>query len=184
MSEGLWHQLLDGVPKALVAALIPAAQVLWKWLKNRDIQSRKGALRTRIAYLAGQKESLAKLQQLPECDRLVSDVDAELKASIAELANLGSIKTFQKPAERSKVARWLLLFPPSGLLAWVFHTLFFLGLAIVALGFMGLLMDWDSEGPYGLLGLAVFMIPALIFRAIALKIANARSARQQVRVAT
>jgi hypothetical protein len=180
MSEGLSQQLLDEAPKAFLAALIPAFQMLWKWLKNRDAQAKRSALRTRIAELANQKESLAKVQQLPQGNQLVRDVEAELELSISELANLGAVKPFRKPADRPLLARWFLLFVPTGILPWIVHTLFFLNLAVVIFGLFGVLTDWDQDGMYGLLGLAIFTIPAIVFRAIAIKIANSRPVHQNI----
>ena len=180
MSEGLSQQLLDQAPKALFAALIPASQMLWKWLKNRDTQARKNVLRARIADLAIQRESLARIQTLPHGDHLVSEMEAELETSIAELAKLGAAaKSVKKTSDRPVLARWFLLFAPTGIVAWIVHTLFFLNISFVGLGLLGVCLDWDDEAAYGLLGLVIFSIPALILRTIAIKLANSRYFRRE-----
>jgi hypothetical protein len=180
MSDGFSQQLLDQAPKAVFAALIPASQMLWKWLKNRDSQARKKALRARIADLAIQRESLARIQTLPHGDRLVSEMEAELETSIAELAQLSAnAKPPQKTSDRPVLARWFLLFAPASIIAWIVHSLFFLNLSFVGLGFIGLVLDWDNDAAYGILGLAIFAIPAVILRAIAIKLSNSRSLRRE-----
>lgn len=180
MLEGFAQQLHDEAPKALFAALIPAIQMLWKWFKNRDSQAKRDALRKKIADLASQKESLAKVGQLPHGEQLLSDLEAELETSIAELTALRAPKAARKPADRSWPERWFLLFVPSGATAWIVHTLFFINLAVVGMGIIGLCVDWGDDGMYGVLGLAIFLIPAFILRAIAIKIADAHSVHEVV----
>jgi len=93
------------------------------------------------------------------------------------LAQLGVAKLPKTPSDRPLLDRLFLLFAPSGLLAWTLHTLFFSNLAVLALGLIGVLSDsrQDPDSAYGLLGLAIFAIPALVFRAIAIKIAKSES---------
>ncbi len=179
--SGMAQQVLDEAPKALIAALIPAFQLLWKWFKNRDLQARKDALRTRIVQLADQKGSLAKVHELPHGNELVDDLDKELTDSMERLATLRVAVAAppKNPSDRPFVARLFLLFAPSGFLAWTLHTLFFVNVAILGFGLIGVLADWgeDPDSPYGLLGLAIFAIPAFVFRAIAIKIAKAQTQR-------
>lgn len=58
----------------------------------------------------------------------------------------------------------------------IFHSLFYLTLAAVLLGLLGVLAAWDgSESPYALLGFAMFLLVAFGFRWIALRLSRGQA---------
>lgn len=176
----LSKELLDQAPKALFAALIPCAQFFWKWYKDHSRESRRHTLLARIKQLTSQKECFELLRDTPNGSQLLTAVDAEIEESIQELLELRTVRHAKPNSGNSRLARWFLLFPPSGIAAWIVHMLFFLNLAIVALGFIGLMSErkTDPDLSSGLLGLAIFLIPAFIFRYIAVKLANPQAQPQ------
>jgi hypothetical protein len=172
---------MDEAPKALLAALIPAAQLIWKWLQNRDTPSRRANIRRKIAELGEQRASLAQLENLSSRDRLLSEVDEEIEAAAEELLTLGLPKPAKTPSDRPLLVRWFLLYAPSGVAAWILHTLFFINLGVVALGIVGAVTSWQpgSEVSAAVIGFAILCLPAVLFRSIAVRIEKARAARQQ-----
>lgn len=83
------------------------------------------------------------------------------------------------------LARWFLLFTPSGIGAWIVHMLFFINLGVVALGVLGIAAEWktDNDRAAGILGLIIFLLPAFLFRSIALRIAKSHAQRQSASTA-
>ena len=67
-------------------------------------------------------------------------------------------------------ARWFLLYTPSGLAAWVVHVLFFLNFSTIflaAIGVASMIWQTDPDAGWGILGLAILSLPALVFGAFA-----------------
>jgi hypothetical protein len=175
----LSKELLDQAPKALLAALIPCAQFLWKWYNDQNREARKHKLLARIKQLTSQKESFEPLRDTPSGSQLLTAVDAEIEESIQELIELRTVRHPKPNSGKSRLARWFLLFPPSGVAAWIVHMLFFLNLATVALGLIGLMSNpHDPEVGSGILGLFIFLIPAFIFRYIAVRLAKSQTPHQ------
>lgn len=178
--SGFLQQFLDEAPKALLAAAIPAIQFLWKWISNHNRRIQKDKLLARIKLLANEKETFEKLQQLPKYDLILAAIDMELNQSIDQLVELRHQRRDKLHAGRGLWARWLLLYTPSGTGAWIVHTLFFANLGVVALGVLGLATGWETnpERYSAMFGLAIFMLPAIVFQMIANKIAKSHEQRQ------
>lgn len=170
--EGFIGKFLGEHPEVLLSLLIPPAHFVW----NRyNIHNRKGSLRQRIAELIAQRESLAKVAGLTHGDSILQDLENDLKAAMAELAPISaSAEPRRKLSLRPALARWFLLYKPSGVVAWTLHSLFFLNIAIVLLGVLGSVRPWDGDA---MLGLAMFLIPAYFLQWMAHRFERAGSAR-------
>jgi hypothetical protein len=165
--------ILRDHPDVLLGLLIPPAHYVW----NRyNIHNRKRSLRQRIAELIAQRESLAKVASLPHGDNILQDLENDLKATMAELVPVCvSADVHRKLSLRRDMARWFLVYKPSGGLAWILHGLFFLNIAIVLLGILGSVTPWNADSPAGLLGCALFLIPAYFLHWMARRVERARS---------
>jgi hypothetical protein len=160
-------------PEALFALLLPCGH--WVW--NRyNVHDRKRSLRQRIAELIAQRESLAKVASLAHGDIILQDLENDLKAAMAELVPVRvSADDHRKLSLRRDMARWFLVYKPSGGFAWILHVLFFLNIAIVLLGILGSVTPWSADSPKALLGLALFLIPAYFLRWMARRVDRVRS---------
>jgi hypothetical protein len=74
------------------------------------------------------------------------------------------------------MAQWFLLYKPSGVWAWILHTLFFLNVAFVLLGMLVIIFSrWDADTIPGLLGFAIILIPAWFWSWLGRRLARPRS---------
>src|SRR5262249_47435782 len=132
------------LPKALLGALIPLAQFLWQQYQQRGPSWRKTALRKTAIDLSQQLTVFPRLTDSAAAETARRDLEAELEATLASLAALTTLKPRAKtthPSGRSWAARWFLLYAPHGFGAWIVHVLFFVNVAFVLLGTIGLLAD-------------------------------------------
>ena len=58
------------------------------------------------------------------------------------------------------LARWFLLYKPSGVVPWMLHLLFYAYMAFIVIGLIGIFSPWDKDSPGALGAAAVFLIPA------------------------
>lgn len=173
----MWQKILDEFPKALIGLLIPLAKFLWTRYRETDVAHKRKILRTRIADLTQQRETLSKVAAVADVTALLLETDNELQAAISQLATSGVSFVPRTQAQRPVLVRWLLAYTPSGGLAWVIHSLFYMNLAFVGLGLLGLLGSWsDPDLIYGLFGCVILLIPAFFLRYVALRL-DAKSRR-------
>ena len=102
---------------------------------------------------------------------------ATVKATPADLvpARAGADIHRKRPL-RTRMAQWFLLYKPSGVWAWILHTLFFLNVAFVLLGMLVIIFSrWDADTIPGLLGFAIILIPAWFWSWLGRRLARPRS---------
>jgi glucose/arabinose dehydrogenase len=192
----LGEQLLNQIPKALPALLIPLVQFVWTKYKESQRENRKNLLRKKIADLIAQRGSLGPVASLENGVRVLQDLENELKAALAELAAIGEIPNSQAnpkvipaelaaigeirelqrdPPKRPALARWFLAYTPSGPASWILHSLFFLFLPVGLLAIIAFVQvqlgnnGCDFDLPWLKIPLisGVFLLPAFLFRNIA-----------------
>lgn len=162
-------------PEVLLTLLVAPAHFLWG---RYNVDSRKRSLRQGIAELIEHRESIAKLSGLAQAQRILEDIENDLKAAVSELATTcahGDVH--RKLALRSTLSQWFLLYKPSGPLAWIFHALFFANVMIMILGFIGSVTPWDANSKDALVGVAFLLIPAYFLQWLARRASTAHSVR-------
>lgn len=154
-------------PEILLALLLPAVHYWWKRVKNKyDTSNRKQSLRQQIKELLKQRESLAKVAEIEHGQRVLDDIESDLKAVITALIPAQTGAEVHPAAHRNMLVRWFLLYKPSGGFSWVLHALFFLNIAIIVLGLIGTFFPWDKDSPAALGGIILFLIPAYFLAAL------------------
>lgn len=157
--------------KAFFSLCIPIGQFVWTRYGRPGSDFRKRQLRMKIADLGAQRESLKKYSDVRHSDQALADLDAELEACMVQLVAVSrrAMPTAAAAGDapgrsrRRPLSRALLAYVPSGPLAWLLHSAFYVIVLMLVLGLIGVLSSGEDVG-YGLLGLAFFAIPALVIR--------------------
>ena len=177
--------------KAFFSLLIPLGQFIWTRYGQAGSDFRKRQLRLKISDLGAQREALNKFADVPNADKALADLNAEMEACMAQLVSVVHRARNEKidsgrgapSSGRSLLARWFLLYTPVGAKAWVLHSLFYINVLFVLLGLAGVL-GTISEGDtaYGFLGLSIFLIPAFVIRWLARKLDHPHTVAPQLTV--
>jgi hypothetical protein len=161
-----WSAITGQAPKALIGALVPLVQFLWKYYTERRFENRKTALRSRIVELSKQMEALVQIQNLLNFTQIRDDMQSDLEASMAELALIPA-----KAARHNKRIRWFFLYTPKSFRGWIFHSLFFVTLGYLVVGTAHMVVrrrQFDFSDPLGLsLAYLMFLLIALVFWGLA-----------------
>jgi len=157
--------------KAFLSLLIPLGQFVWIRYGKEGSDFRKRQLRLKISDLGSQRDALSKFADVPNADRALADLNAEMEACMAKLVSIAHVSRTQKSdsrpgtpgSARGLLTRWFLAYTPTGPMAWVLHSLFYINVLFVVVGLIGVLSTTDEgDTEYGLLGLAIFLIPAWV----------------------
>lgn len=164
--------LKDQLPKALLGALIPLAQFLWRQFQQRKTVSRKDSLRKNVIDLSKQLAEFKTLADTPSLETARRDIETELAAVSAALAALTAPITAHQASEprrdRSLIARTFLLYAPHGAWAWIVHMLFFMNTFFLFAGTLAVLTSLsDPEVVYMVFGFSVFLLPEIGLNALA-----------------
>jgi hypothetical protein len=176
----MWPKVLtDNVPKIAAGLVVPLAQLLWKIMREQRYEQRKADLRSQIAQLKNQRDSLIGIPATPATQAALADLEAELSAALDKLAGLAAVKSVAQaapPENRGFFGNWLLLYVPSGFKAWCVHVLFFVTLSITIFGTIGAVSDWsgDSDDLGGLVVIGLFIVIVLALRNVARKLDRTR----------
>lgn len=165
--------------KALFSLLIPLAQFLWTRYGRPGSDFKKRQLRLKIGELGQQRDALKKFTDLPNSQQAVADLNAEMEACMAQLVGIGhQARTVKTGSERGVMARIFLAYTPTGLLAWVLHSAFYINALVIVFYFIGVQSPQDPRAASStgdvLGGLAFLLIPALLIRWRARKLDHPR----------
>jgi hypothetical protein len=182
----LSSRLVEELPKALLAALIPLVQILWQQYHKRGPAWRKAALRKTAIEMSEQLAVFPKFGDSASAELARRDLERELTDTLTTLANLSTSypKATPHTGRRSWYVRWFLLYAPHGVAAWLVHGLFFINIVVVLLGIIGLSSSLqDPEIGYGVFGMAIFSLPAVGLQRYAQRLDERHRAATQVPVA-
>lgn len=153
----------EELPKALLAALVPAAQLVWKRFEGARINGRKARLRSAMLELS------KFLTEYPDTDSHHApreDAERQLRQLNDEYAELLELEREQAEARRPENRKWwqrvFLLYVPFRPTSWLFFALFWVVLAggIFGSAQEGAFQRWWAQGVsalfFGLLGIAMF----------------------------
>src|SRR5215831_1640746 len=117
----LSSKLVEELPKALLAALIPLVQILWQQYHKRGPAWRKAALRKTAIEMSQQLAVFPKLQDSASAEMARRDLERELTDTLTTLANLSTSDPKATPhtGRRSWFVRSFLLYAPHGVKAWL-----------------------------------------------------------------
>jgi len=175
-AKGIGHFVAEH-PEVSLALLVPPAHFLWNRYNMRNY---KRSLRNEIAELLEHRESLSKLPALAQAQRILQDIEADLRQAMDELLTAGARHDlYRKLSFRPSLARGLLLYKPPGFAAWIVHVLFFFNMAMVLFGTLDALLAWDRDSAAVLLGVAILLIPAYFLESLARRIARKHSTTPQ-----
>ena len=165
--------------KALFSLLIPLGQFVWTRYGKPGSDFKKRQLRLKIGELGQQRDALKKFTDLPNSQQAVEDLNAEMEACMAQLVAIGhQARTVKSGSERGVMARIFLAYTPTGLLAWVLHSAFYINALVIVFYFIGVQSPQDPRAASStgdvLGGLAFLLIPALLIRWRARKLDHPR----------
>ena len=173
--------MLDELPKALLGALVPLAQYLWRVWSARSAAVQLSALHRDLGNLRELQEAADRLDDSVKAAQFRQYVQEQREQIVSKLlagsAQRRAAGALASPAARVNWQRWFLLYAPTGLWAWTLHVLFFISASFVAIGvvvMMGSLKDPELGSMA--LGFGVFALLALLFRTWAVVVDQQRPA--------
>lgn len=125
---------------AAIAGLLPTIlTAVVSWLNNRSLQARRtqalALAEQRISFLQDWVKAQEGLTTPPQLDDMKDSVSDELSALRTQLADImeDHRRTADPAAERLALEKIFLMYAPRSAGAWVFHTLFYMSLAVTGI---------------------------------------------------
>lgn len=185
---------LEKLLTVIIGGLFGLVPVMLQWFSTKSEDRHQIAQIKRLKDEIEVVEKLASLVKLSPPERPAApypEIYQDLQQSIADLtkhyrnitqkARTGTETTVVNSlTEFHPLRRWFLMYKPLSNLGWLFQTIFyvlvFIGLAFFVSEFLEQQIDPSTGKPYGwgvaILGTSFFIIPALVFRWLSIKIYN------------